>query len=143
MLRRWFARMRQSKPLGERGEDAATRFLKKQGYKILVRHQRAVGRGELDIIAVDPRDPRGRTVVFVEVKTRTSLEKGHPAEAVDQDKQVQITRLALAYLKRNGLLDYPSRFDVIAVVWPPGDRRPRIKHYTNAFEAAEQGPGFS
>ena len=38
--------------------------------------------GELDIVAVD-----GRTVVFVEVKTRASQEAGHPSEAVDRDKQ--------------------------------------------------------
>lgn len=143
MLRQWFARMRQSKPLGERGEDAATRFLKRRGYKILARHQRGAGRGEIDIIAVDPRDERGRTLVFVEVKTRRSLDRGHPAEAVDREKQRQITRIAWTYLKRHGLLDYPSRFDIVAVVWPPEDRRPHIEHFVNAFEADGRGQGFT
>lgn len=143
MLRQWFARGRQIKPLGERGEDAATRYLKRLGYKILVRHQRGAGRGEIDIIAVDLHGARGRTIVFVEVKTRRSLDKGHPADAVDRDKQQQLTRLALSYLKRHGLLEYPSRFDVIAVIWPADARRPQIEHFVNAFEAVGRGQEFS
>src|SRR5688572_21335059 len=80
--------------LGRRGENAAARFLQRLGYTIVARAARdAIG--ELDIVAVD-----GRTVVFVEVKTRASHDTGHPAEAVDEDKQRRLTRLALAYLKR-------------------------------------------
>jgi len=142
MLRQWFARRRQSKPLGERGEDAATRYLKRHRYKILARQRRA-GQGELDIIAVDPRDTRGRTIVFVEVKTRSSLAKGHPAEAVHVEKQQKLTELALAYLKQHGLLDYPARFDVISVLWPADDSQPQIEHFQNAFEAIGRGQTFS
>ena len=64
-LRSWIASRRRPKSLGERGEMAAARFLKRLGYHILARHL-DLPLGELDIIAVD-----GRTVVFVEVKTRT------------------------------------------------------------------------
>jgi putative endonuclease len=74
-------------------------------------------------------------VVFVEVKTRRSQDGGHPADAVGADKQRRMTRLALSYLKRHGLLDYPSRFDVVAVTWPEARRRPTIEHFKNAFEA--------
>jgi putative endonuclease len=84
----------------------------------------------LDLVAVD-----GRTVVFVEVKTRQTDEVGHPAEAVDEAKQRRLTRLAVAYLKRHGLLEYPARFDVVALTWPEGRRRPVIEHIQNAFEA--------
>ena len=77
----WLRLRRAPKSLGLRGEEAAARFLKKLGYVIVARGQRDKI-GEIDLIAVD-----GRTVVFVEVKTRTADQKGLPAEAVDLDKQ--------------------------------------------------------
>jgi putative endonuclease len=123
--------------LGQRGEREATSFLKRQRYKILHRGYRILG-GELDIVAVD-----GRTVVFVEVKTRATHAAGHPAEAVDLHKQTQLTQLALAYLRRYRLLDYSTRFDVIAITWPPDQRRPTIEHFKNAFEATGSGQMFS
>lgn len=116
-------------PLGRRGENAAARYLRRLGYIIVARSQRdAIG--EIDVVAVDRR-----TVVFVEVKTRASHDAGHPAEAVDEDKQRRLTRLALSYLKRHDLLECKSRFDVVAVTWPDGDKRPTIEHYKDAFEA--------
>ena len=81
-LRAWLAERFSAKPksFGERGEDAAARYLKRQGFRILERgHDSPLG--EIDIIAVD-----GRTVVFVEVKTRASTDAGHPTEAID-DRQ--------------------------------------------------------
>jgi putative endonuclease len=116
--------------LGQRGERAAAKFLKRRGFKIIARGERLRG-GELDLVAVD-----GRTVVFVEVKTRVSHDAGHPAEAVDIHKQRKLTQLATMYLKRHNLLAYSSRFDVVAITWPTGQRRPKIEHYQNAFEAA-------
>jgi putative endonuclease len=115
--------------LGRRGERAAEKYLKRLHYKILHRGYRILG-GELDIVAVD-----GRTIVFVEVKTRASHDAGHPAEAVDPHKQKQLTHLALAYLRRYQLLDCRARFDVIAITWPSGQNRPTIEHIKNAFEA--------
>src|SRR3954465_5763188 len=88
------------KPLGRRGEDAAARYLKKLGYVIVARGHRD-NIGEIDLVAVD-----GRTVVFIEVKTRTTHDAGHPADAVDEAKQRRLTRLALSYLKRHDLLEY-------------------------------------
>jgi putative endonuclease len=71
---------RRYRSLGQRSERAAERYLRHKGYKIVARRER--GRlGELDLVAVD-----GRTVVFIEVKTRTSHSAGHPAEAVGPDK---------------------------------------------------------
>jgi putative endonuclease len=116
------------KSLGRRGEDAAAKFLRKLGYVIVARgHRDRIG--EVDLIAVD-----GRTVVFVEVKTRTSQDAGHPAEAVDADKQRRLTRLALAYMKRHDLLECSARFDVVAITWPAGKKPPKIEHFKNAFE---------
>jgi len=123
--------------LGKRGEAAAARFLKRKGYKIVGRGLRYAF-GELDLVAVD-----GRTVVFVEVKTRQSAESEHPAEAVGREKQRRITRAALAFLKEHRLLENPSRFDVIAVVWPRGVRRPIIQHIEHAFEAVGDGQMFT
>jgi len=85
-------------------------------------------------VAVDSRTNL-RTVVFVEVKTRESHTAGHPSEAVDDQKQTRLTRLALAYLKFHALLDQPARFDVIAVTWPAESTQPTIEHFENAFEA--------
>jgi putative endonuclease len=123
--------------LGQRGEDAAARFLRRRGYKIVARGDRAV-LGELDLVAVD-----GRTIVFVEVKTRESHDKGHPAEAVDPEKQRRLSRLAVAYLRRHDLLEYQARFDVVAVTWPRNARKPVIEHFPHAFEATGWGGMFS
>lgn len=94
--------------------------------------------GELDLVAVD-----GRTIVFVEVKTRTSCDYGPPDTAVDREKQRRLSRVALAFLKRHDLLECSARFDVIAVVWPPGARTPLIEHYRDAFEVVGRGQMFA
>jgi putative endonuclease len=120
----WFA----PRSLGQRGEDAAAKFLRKLGYIIVARgHRDRIG--EIDLVAVD-----GRTVVFIEVKTRTSQDAGHPAEAVDENKQRKLTKLALAYLKRHDLLECSARFDVVAITWPDVKSKPTIEHFKNAFE---------
>jgi putative endonuclease len=123
-----FQALLKPKALGRRGEEAASRYLRKLGYTIVARgHRDSIG--ELDLVAVD-----GRTIVFIEVKTRATHDAGHPADAVDEAKQRRLTRLALSYLKRHDLLECKARFDVIAVTWP--DRgQPVIEHYQNAFEA--------
>lgn len=121
--------LNRSKPLGARGEDVATRHLKRLGYKVVARGESSLS-GELDIIAVDRR-----TVVFVEVKTRRSADKGHPSDAVDHAKQKRLTALALQYLHRHDLLDYESRFDVIAITWPLAAKRPQVEHLKHAFQS--------
>lgn len=121
-----------NKLLGDRGERAAAKYLRSQGYRILARQSRS-RIGEIDLIALD-----GDTIVFVEVKTRSSRAAGHPAEAVTAAKQRQLTRTALAWLKRKRLLDARCRFDVIAITWQE-KQPPLIEHYRNAFEAAGHG----
>lgn len=85
--------------------------------------------GEIDLIAVD-----GETIVFVEVKTRTSDHAGLPAEAVDDVKQQHLTKTALGYLKWHRLTECSARFDVVAITWPTNAKRPQIEHFDNAFE---------
>ena len=123
------SRLARPQSLGGRGEALAAKYLRGLGYKILARSDRAV-LGELDLVAVD-----GRTIVFVEVKTRASHEAGHPADAVDLVKQAKLTRLALTYMRRHDLLECACRFDVIAISWGAEDAAPRIEHFQNAFEA--------
>lgn len=136
-LAEWWQRWRAPRSLGQRGEKAAEKYLKRLGYRIVRRGQRSSA-GEIDLIAVDDR-----TVVFVEVKTRVSHDKGHPSEAVDRQKQERLTRLALAFLKRHELLEHASRFDVVAVTWPHDARQPTIEHFKNAFEPIGRGQMFS
>jgi putative endonuclease len=123
--------------LGQQGERRAASFLAKNGVKILAR---GVSNqfGEIDLVGLD-----GETIVFVEVRTRRSLDAGHPAESVTPEKQARLTRAALAFLKQNRLLDRRSRFDVVAILWPQGAKSPQIEHYRNAFEAAGLGHFYS
>lgn len=138
----WTQRIRReptdpNETLGRAGERIAANFLKKLGYKIIAQGHR-LKRGEIDIVAVD----RG-CVVFVEVKTWKSDREGDPSAAVTLTKQDRITRAALIYLKKNNLLNTPSRFDVISIVWN-GDStvEPKIRHFIHAFEASGRGQMF-
>lgn len=136
-IRTWWAKLRPPLSLGARGEREAARFLRRLGYKIVAHSQRS-RLGEIDLVAVD-----GRRVVFVEVKTRRSHDAGHPSEAIDAEKQRRLTRAALAYLKRHGLLECSSRFDVVAITWPDAGGKPNVEHIINAFPAIGSGQMFS
>jgi len=113
--------------LGDRGENLAARELRNKGYRILLRNFRCV-MGEIDIIARD-----GKTLVFVEVKTRADEDSVTPEEQINPHKMHRCTKAAKFYLSRYGQPQPPARFDVVAVVWPNG-RAPSIRHIENAFE---------
>ena len=132
---RWRSRFSSSRPqhlrLGTRGEKLASQFLKRSGYKILYRNFRGRTGGEIDLVCRD----RG-TLVFVEVKTRTSEDFGRPFEAIDRDKRKRISRGGLAWLR---LLDDPDilfRFDVVEVIIAEG-APPRLELIKNAFALSE------
>ena len=110
---------------GSSGETAACEALTKAGLTVLERNWRRPT-GEIDIIAKDKK-----TIVFAEVKKRSSLRFGRPAEAVDKAKQLHILRTAMLYLAENGLDDTPVRFDIVEVL-PTG-----IRHLKNAFDATD------
>src|SRR5919204_6192662 len=84
---------------GALGEKLACRYLKRSGYKILLRNFRGRSGGEIDVVCRD-----NDTLVFVEVKTRAREDFGRPFEAVDREKQKRISRGGLAWLR---MLDHP------------------------------------
>jgi putative endonuclease len=115
------------KNIGQEGEDRAARYLTKQGYKILERNYRSPGgAGEIDLIALHQG-----TVVFVEVKTRTSDAYGAPELAVTPQKQRRMIRAALGYIKHRKFHQVPCRFDVVAI---SAATEKEVELIQNAFE---------
>ena len=112
---------------GKIGEDAASAFLKKLGYKIVTRNFRTRF-GEVDIIAKDDEQ-----FVFVEVKTRKDDAYGAPEEAVTKTKQRHLLAAAQLYLQKIRRVNDPWRVDVVALVGANGDFK--IKHLKNAVIA--------
>lgn len=98
--------------LGAAGEDRAAAWYRREGYQIVARNWRCRD-GELDLICA-----RGDVIVICEVKTRSSLAYGHPAEAVTPVKQQRIRRLAARWLAEGDPPFRPDRirFDVAAVL---------------------------
>ena len=119
--------MRVKDAVGRFGEDLAARHLGAAGMTILQRNWRCPA-GELDIVAEDPG-----VLVFVEVKTRSSLSFGDPAEAVNAAKAARLRRLALIWLADHSDQYWPQlRFDVVAVLrLAPGG--PLVRHLRGAF----------
>lgn len=115
--------------VGNRGEELAAAFLERNGFKIIERNFRCKG-GEVDIVAKE-----GKTLVFVEVKSRKTLAYGVPQLAVTPFKQRQISKAALTWLARNHKHDSPARFDVIAILLS-SDYQHQLEHIKNAFELA-------
>ena len=113
---------------GRKGEEEACAFLADRGLQVLEKNYMIRG-GEIDIIARD-----GGSVVFVEVKRRSSLRKGTPAESVTPAKQRKIVLAAMHYLKKKRLHDTRIRFDVVEIVKMDG--KTDIRLIQNAFGAA-------
>lgn len=99
-----------NKITGTKGEIEAQNFLKKKDYKILQTNY-SCKLGEIDIIA-----QQKETIIFVEVKTRTSNRFGRPCEAVTPYKQNKIRTVAKYYLMLKGWSEKDVRFDVIEVL---------------------------
>jgi putative endonuclease len=121
----WIANLRSQLPLGRRGERAAEKYLRRNGYRIVARNFRAVG-AEIDLVAMD-----GETLVFIEVKTRRSRIAGAPEEAVDERKQTRMRRAAEVFARRYRADEIEMRFDIAAV--DASGRRLEIELLRNAF----------
>ena len=126
-IRNFFTKSTPIDAMGDRGENLAARYLRNRGYKIISRNFRCDS-GEIDIVARD-----GKTIVFVEVKTR-AYDDPTPEEQVNEHKQHQLTKAGKIYLSRYGFPQPPARFDVVGIIWPQG-REPIIRHTPHAFEA--------
>jgi putative endonuclease len=110
--------------IGQLGEAMAQEYLKKQGYKIVIRNYRTK-RGEIDIIA----EKRG-CLVFVEVRTKVGERFGTPEETLDWKKRRKLLGNAKAYVvyqKYSGLY----RVDAICIVLSDGIEKERFRHYEN------------
>ncbi len=117
--------------IGKHGERLAARYLRRSGFRVLYRNFRSKRGGEIDLVC---RDRRENTLVFVEVKTRSTDLFGPPHAAVTLAKQERIIRGAKEWLR---MLDDPRisyRFDIIEVVMKPV---PRINCIRNAFEVRD------
>ena len=110
--------MEDKKLLGDLGEDLACAMLYAQGYDILEKKYRCRV-GEIDIIA-----EKDRETVFAEVKTRTTLRFGAPAEAVDEKKKRRMRKAAEYYRMMNGISYKAASFMVIEVL---------VRQTANAF----------
>lgn len=111
---------RYCKDLGDFGEYVAADFLEAKGYHILERNYHCSG-GELDIIA-----EKGKFLVFVEVKTRSSEKFGAPAESVTRKKQEHLLAAARGYLMENPTKK-EIRFDVMEILANIQDSTPYLQ----------------
>jgi len=129
---------------GSIGELAAAEFLEKKGYKIVEMNYRTRF-GEIDVIAWAPRNEGGnhsrserssrswsvreKTLVFVEVKTKTGERFGEPWEMVDARKLGQIMRIAKMYLIKKKLGERLCRIDVVGVWLRIDESVEKVEHW--------------
>ncbi|HTW22092.1 MAG TPA: YraN family protein [Candidatus Baltobacteraceae bacterium] len=123
---------------GIRGETYAYWYLRRHGYIVVARNYMRSGvKGEIDMVGYD-----GPTLAFVEVKTRAAPEPGKlapptPEEAVNDEKQRHLARMARQFLRARRI-DSPSyRFDVLAIETRPG-ARPEVRLHKGAFAPASR-----
>lgn len=112
--------------VGRRGEDLAAKHLKAKGYKLLGRNFRTRF-GEIDLIFQDCQ-----TLVFVEVKTRTSTTYGPAGDAVNLEKIRRMSRAATVYLTEKKCLDQSARIDIVEVDFH--GPTPQVTHWADALD---------
>jgi putative endonuclease len=138
---RWLDRQRQAArrrlgvaphlQLAERGEDWAQRFVQEMGWIVVARnYRRKGGQGEIDLVAVE-----GDTLVFVEVKTRSSAETGEPERAVHRAKEKLLGRTAEEYIRMATLEGMAIRFDVVSLVM---GETTKVEYLRDAFYPVRQ-----
>ena len=113
--------------LGRWGENQAAVYLEGRGYAILERNFRTPY-GEIDLVA-----RKQNSVVFVEVKTRSSDSYGLPEESITPGKAAHLLDAARFYIDDHPTSDCVWRIDVIAIQRSASDRPPRITHFRNAL----------
>ena len=112
--------------LGRRGEAIAAVHLESLGMRIVERNWRC-SQGEIDLVAED-----GGEIVFVEVKTRSSVAFGHPLEAITAEKLARLRRLASAWCSLHPSRGRAIRIDAVAVI-APRSGAVEIEHLERVF----------
>ena len=115
--------------LGQRAEALAASYLEERGYTIVTRNWRRP-EGELDLVVA-----RDGLCIFVEVRSRTGVERGHPLETVNASKRARVLRSARLYLDEEKPPAAVFRFDVIGVTFSLDDTPPEIVHIEDAFQS--------
>lgn len=123
--------MHNKKIIGKIGEDMACEYLYQEGYEILERNFRC-RLGEIDIIATKNNKKADKSLIFVEVKTRTSLNYGRPSEAINNIKKQHILKVAKYYILKNKIKNPIVRFDAIEVLLEK-QKTCSINHIKQAF----------
>ncbi len=116
--------MAEHNKIGIKGEDIAIEYLKKNGYTIIEKNWRS-GHKEIDIIA-----RKDDTIIFVEVKTRTSETFSSPEFTIGKRKIKLLISAANAYLLMKGI-NNECRFDIITVI--AGEKYRVSEHLENAI----------
>lgn len=119
--------MAEHNELGVWGEDEAALYLEGEGYVIIDRDWK-IGKRDLDILALSPD---GKTLVVVEVKTRSGDDYQRPEEAVDGRKMRNLAIAVNAYVKEHQV-EKELRFDIISVVGV-GHQVKCLEHLKDAF----------
>ena len=113
--------------LGQRGEDAACEFLVRQDMKIIDRNWRC-GYGEADIVALD-----GRTLVFCEVKTRTSQKYSKPEDSITFKKRERYYNLISVYRSRSTTRHSSIRCDAVFITVDSGQKSAKLHYVRDVY----------
>lgn len=113
--------------LAKWGEQRAQKFLKKQGYTTLAKNY-LCKTGELDLVMAETDG----TIIFVEVKTRSTEDFAEPEDAITTSKKQRMSRAAQYFLNSYNIENRPCRFDVVTIKIDQMGRE-TVKHYENAF----------
>lgn len=116
-------------PLGQLGEELASKFLEKKGYKIIDRNFKK-RYGEIDIIAIDSSE-KEKILVFIEVKTRTSSDFGSPLEAITPWKLRSVIKSGEYYKLTHKNLPDGMRIDAVSVKLDSNGGAEEIEHIKN------------
>ena len=104
--------MNERSRLGRKGEDAAVRYLKRKGYRILDRNYTALS-GEIDVIAL-----KSKVLCFIEVKTRSGNDIESALDSITPHKQKVLRRTAEIFMDRQSKVDYDEcQFDAVIVLY--------------------------
>jgi putative endonuclease len=121
--------------VGKLGEKIAQKFLKKRGFRIRETGFRCT-QGEIDIIA-EKKD----CLIFVEVRTKSSLDFGSPEESITRAKKERLVASALSYTSTHSRLPPLWRIDIVAVELDERGKTKRVELIENAVEPDSRFPG--